>query len=301
MRGLLLLAVLSAAAAAVCADGDACTSAAFPPECRDFASLAAADDLDAFAASDAPRWAAARAAGEWNGTVAHPETDTRRCTVPREDAAGLSRARFDAQYLERSPVIIRGATDASDFARMTRKTLLVYCFGGFPVTLSTANQHSYAKQDVPFGRYVAGFAPQRLDVSGAKSQLLFGDHDHAAWAPLFDHYRKPLAFIDTRYHSLSFGVAPSGTGVPFHTHGHVFAEVTHGRKRWFLAEPGQKPTYSGEATTLSWVLSEAGVVATETGAVWDCVADVGDMIYIPTHWHHATLNLGEAVFMSDFV
>jgi hypothetical protein len=31
--------------------------------------------------------------------------------------------------------------------------------------------------------------------------------------------------------SLSFGMGGDGSGVPFHRHGHVFAEVLHGHKR----------------------------------------------------------------------
>lgn len=52
---------------------------------------------------------------------------------------------------------------------------------------------------------------------------------------------------------LSWGLGGSGTGVPFHTHGAVFAEgeflysfttqfkckVLHGMKRWFLYAPGE--------------------------------------------------------------
>ena len=45
--------------------------------------------------------------------------------------------------------------------------------------------------------------------------------------------------------TLSFGLGPAGSGVPFHIHGGGFSEVMHGSKRWLLFP--RKPSILGGA------------------------------------------------------
>lgn len=78
--------------------------------------------------------------------------------------------------------------------------------------------------------YVEGLRPQDPDQSGAESLLLFGPAaEISPWlAPLLAAYRKPpFASGDV---ACSFGIGASGAGVPWHVHGHGFAEVIHGAK-----------------------------------------------------------------------
>jgi hypothetical protein len=51
-----------------------------------------------------------------------------------------------------------------------------------------------------------------------------------AWRGLLDQYVRPPLLDAAAHGSVSFGLGGSGSGVPFHTHGPVFAEVVHGRK-----------------------------------------------------------------------
>lgn len=51
-----------------------------------------------------------------------------------------------------------------------------------------------------------------------------------AWADLFATYVRPPLLDAAVRGSISFGMGGSGSGVPFHTHGPVFAEVLHGLK-----------------------------------------------------------------------
>ena len=57
-------------------------------------------------------------------------------------------------------------------------------------------------------------------------------------------YNKKVAY--------SFGLGANGSGVPFHVHGAVFAELNHGAKRWFLYPPdfAEIPDFSIEMTSL---------------------------------------------------
>lgn len=59
---------------------------------------------------------------------------------------------------------------------------------------------------------------------------LFGDIDQTIWKPLLDAYKLPAWTVPNHDPALSFGIAGSGTGVPFHFHGPGFAEIIHGSK-----------------------------------------------------------------------
>ena len=84
-----------------------------------------------------------------------------------------------------------------------------------------------------------------------------------------------------------------------HTHGAVFAEVLYGRKRWFLSAPDDKPRFNGSETMLHWYRHR--VAEQEPQRIFDGVCGRGDLIYLPSHFYHATLNIGQTVFMSVFV
>lgn len=90
-----------------------------------------------------------------------------------------------------------------------------------------------------------------------------------------DHYVRP-EFTYVREPSYSFGIGSSGSGVPFHTHGAVFAEVLHGHKRWFLARPGKKPAFSPDQTSLYWV-TEILPTLNNTADILDCTLGPGEV------------------------
>jgi hypothetical protein len=275
----------------------------FPPECRDLPYLIAALNAGDFLPSCTQRWARVRGL-RWEPTPpTHSAADGQdRCDLERIAASELSPQRFRADYLEKKPVIIVNATNWTSFAQMTAKHVLLYCYGDFDVTLSTANKNSYNKFETSFRHYVAEhLQPQKLEASGVGTKYFFGDNKHAEWEDVFRYYVQPSQYIWS-YASLSFGIGGSGSGVPFHTHGHVFAEVLHGRKRWFLQAPGPEPRFDPDASSLRWIVHvEPALSPEEKSKILDCTCAPGDTIYIPTHWHHSTLNLGEAVFMSTFV
>eukprot|EP00744_Colponema_vietnamica_P025346 GILI01037217.1.p1 GENE.GILI01037217.1~~GILI01037217.1.p1 ORF type:complete len:200 (+),score=43.33 GILI01037217.1:371-970(+) len=95
--------------------------------------------------------------------------------------------------------------------------------------------------------------PQTLEAKGNETWYHFGDNKHDEWKAVFDLYEQPKKYIYGPYASLSFGLGSSGSGVPFHTHGHVLAEVFTGQKRWWLAPPKHEPLFGPDATSLSWL------------------------------------------------
>lgn len=64
--------------------------------------------------------------------------------------------------------------------------------------------------------------------------------------------------------------------MPFHTHGGVFAEVLHGRKRWFLAAPEKKPLFHPDETSYFWVRQFLPMIANQTDLL-ECTLGPGEV------------------------
>ena len=99
--------------------------------------------------------------------------------------------------------------------------------------------------------------------------------------------------------ALSFGVAADGSGVPFHFHADGFSEVMHGSKRWLLY-PKKPPHYDVNATSTQW-LERVYPNLTRAERPQDCTIEPGDLLYFPSKWYHAIINVGVTVFMSTFL
>ena len=80
--------------------------------------------------------------------------------------------------------------------------------------------------DTSLSNYVDNMLkPQSLSVRGNETLYWFGDNNYTIYAPLFAAYDPPKYSLPRTAPAYSFGVAGAGTGVPFHWHGPVFAEV----------------------------------------------------------------------------
>lgn len=78
--------------------------------------------------------------------------------------------------------------------------------------------------------YIADMKPQTLDKMGNETFYLFGPDKEISeeLGPLLSTYKRPV--FSGNDLAFSFGIGPSGSGVPFHVHGHGFSEVLHGKK-----------------------------------------------------------------------
>ena len=82
----------------------------------------------------------------------------------------------------------------------------------------------------------------------------------------------------------------------------MFAEVLHGRKRWFISEPKRKPDFDPNATSYEWLKTQYdSIVMSEPDLLYDCTLSTGEVLYIGNAWWHATLNIGDTVFISTFI
>ncbi|XP_072791570.1 jmjC domain-containing protein 8 isoform X1 [Taeniopygia guttata] len=159
----------------------------------------------------------------------------------------------------------------------------------------------------PGQRWVApSRPPQPPPLAGLSSRVppdtlyFFGDNNFTEWGPLFQHYVPPPFRIPGTSPAYSFGIAGSGSGVPFHWHGPGFSEVIFGRKRWFLYPPDQTPHFHPNETTLAW-LQHTYPTLPPAQRPLECTLRPGEVLYFPDRWWHATLNLDTSVFISTFL
>jgi len=244
-------------------------------------------------------------------SISHDQIDTKawdltfdpllyseKCNIPRR--AGLTLEDFIKDYQTTEPVIITDVTDNQLFRQLNERENLLKEYGSYIVKLSTANTHSYDKTRVLFRDYIKNMMEeQSLDRNGKDTLYHFGDNDLEEFAPLFDRYVKPPYPDSMLRGTISWGLGGSGTGVPFHTHGAVFAEVLHGMKRWFLLPPKSRPIFDPNESTLKWYSDI--YTSQHDGTLQECVLRPKEILYLPHGWWHATMNLGQSVFISVFI
>uniref|UniRef100_A0A8C6ZN21 Jumonji domain containing 8 n=1 Tax=Nothoprocta perdicaria TaxID=30464 RepID=A0A8C6ZN21_NOTPE len=232
---------------------------------------------------------AAGAAGPGGGWAAGALPEEERCSVERADAS-LTLPGFLQRFAFSRPVVIRGATDNTVFRALCTKDKLLAAFGQRPVAV-----------DLPFQEYVEQLLkPQDPAALGSDTLYFFGDNNFTEWGPLFQNYVPPPFRIPGTTGAYSFGIAGSGSGVPFHWHGPGYSEVIYGRKRWFLYPPDKAPHFHPNETTLAWLRDTYPSLPPEERPL-ECTIRPGEVLYFPDRWWHATLNLDTSVFISTFL
>ncbi|KNC53137.1 JmjC domain-containing protein 8 [Thecamonas trahens ATCC 50062] len=226
------------------------------------------------------------------------------CGLEVIEASGWRWDNFSEAYRDTPVVLMLDEEVMAHFAAVTEREALLASMGNAMVTLSSSNTHSYTKVRGMLADYVTEEMPKAGSTSDAEDSFyLFGDHTAEWYGFIDEHYTMPAVAASAPIVSPSFGIGGDGSGVAFHTHGPAFAHVVHGRKRWFLSPPDIQPDFDPSVTTSAWLASERYTASTRAaGSAWiDCTLGPREMLFIPSGWWHATLNLGDTVFISLFV
>uniref|UniRef100_A0A914Y539 JmjC domain-containing protein n=1 Tax=Panagrolaimus superbus TaxID=310955 RepID=A0A914Y539_9BILA len=222
------------------------------------------------------------------------------CTIDRIDGKKLTQDEFLSEYAYTKPVIVYNV-DNSHFKKICEKDEMLKEWSDADVVLNSANTYSYSRIPSTFGAYIEKhLKPQNLSTLGNETLYLFGDIDQSLWKPLLDAYQLPAWTVPNHDPALSFGIAGSGTGVPFHFHGPGFAEVLHGSKRWFLQPFNKRPYFNPDKSSLDWYLNEYPKLKSHERP-YECLMKPNEIIYFPDKWWHATLNSETSVFISTFL
>ena len=93
-------------------------------------------------------------------------------------------------------------------------------------------------------------------------------------------------------------VGRAGTGSPMHWHGAALNALAHGAKRWLLLPP-TRAVYSREPARELFAAHDANATRGRGDAAIDaaleCEQRAGDILYVPSNWGHAVLNLEPSV------
>jgi hypothetical protein len=102
------------------------------------------------------------------------------------------------------------------------------------------------------------------------------------------------------------GIGGKLSGVAFHFHGPGFSESLIGSKKWLLFPGTDFPTgFHPNMTVVSWyetVLPTLSADAREEMQLQECDIFPGEVLYFPSMYMHATLNMASYnLFMSVFL
>jgi len=105
-------------------------------------------------------------------------------------------------------------------------------------------------------------------------------------------------------------ISAEGSGINFHRHTNAFNGLVFGRKRWFLYPPNVEPPkltmgslpWFRTVYKPYWAAKRDEPVGSAgrqgKGGLEQCMQEEGDLMYVPQHWWHATVALGEGIGLS---
>ena len=245
----------------------------------------------------------------------------RACAVDRVPWGTLSVAEFKSNHVDAMrPVIFTDAVEAflARPAEWASKKSFVEAFGALTVNVGTGAELAQFGGKNLFGSRQVSLREvvDKLEVVGGTSQ-----EDASGDTAVFDmrvmqqpelasSFVQPTLFTDTfmnlrgaRWNMLSLG--GDGTGLGFHTHADTWLGLAAGAKRWLLFEPGHFPSH--DPMFPNRMLSTGQLMQRWPGNISDadaagsmrrpmeCIQRVGDIMYLPAGWAHATENLGDTV------
>jgi hypothetical protein len=248
--------------------------------------------------------------GPWDTSSAEDEallglTDN-RCDFEEVSAADFSPSTFAEWFALRRPLIVRNSS-ANERARefLSQRCDVLRKYGSVPVDLG--DPFSLAKHGRPSRRMSLG---DYLDTPfEADAPLYFFDRD-GRWSESMGEFRELLSPPSSASVSLSpppepgeperpmiFAIGKTGSGIGLHQHQDAWNQLLLGRKRWtvYPGDPGGVPpaaSYNPSRPHLRWLRDVYPSLPADARPL-ECVQRPGDVVYVPSGWYHATVNIGD--------
>jgi len=238
---------------------------------------------------DASGQASAQAgSGGWGDAPSSSVSD--RCDIDQYSADSFSAKQFEEQYLFlRKPVLIRGAL--SDWPAMKHWTrpMLREKYGHIQATIS----------GIPYAKDFGGLPGQRTTIgsfldsawgsanAAGEKNYLFEAYIEQKAPELLDDIVLPAYFqksCSMLYYELFLG--PARSGAPVHFHNDAWNALVFGKKLWFLYPPARSHRTNKHPEHLSHESEQSAM---------QCMQQAGDLLYVPLHWGHGTLNIQDGV------
>jgi hypothetical protein len=139
------------------------------------------------------------------------------CNIPVESFEILTQEDFILKYAFSQPVVFRRSDQSNRnklFEEKCQLDNLLKNFGNKPVTVSSANTHSYKRYSMRFKDYVKQYMKSNSDETEPRHKLkygnetwyFFGENNYTEWKDIFDSYERPKYTLPKHVHAYSFGV-----------------------------------------------------------------------------------------------
>lgn len=242
-----------------------------------------------------------------------------------------TQADFDRLYWNRRPLLVRNGTATWPARSKWSKAFISAQLGGGgwgAAWFKASDEHASFKISDYFKKNseVIATPREKMDVSAffchgvCQSGLEQGDQtylfDRDEWRRAAPHLEEDtiapaplMAHYDAAWHerwSKYLLISAEGSGINFHRHTNAFNGLVVGRKRWFLYPPDFDMDRETEVTGAlhwfqriyqpRWAAAKAGTAG--RNGLEQCMQGEGDLIYVPQHWWHATIALGEGIGLS---
>jgi mannose-6-phosphate isomerase class I len=93
----------------------------------------------------------------------------------------------------------------------------------------------------------------------------------------------------------------SGCDSPVHTRDANAHNLSVHLQRWLLYPPKHQPVFDPNAAPVEWLKYRYPKLrGRERALLEECDIGPGEVLYFPSGWWHAVVNVGETVFVSSF-
>jgi len=240
--------------------------------------------------------------GGWNPRrLEQPELlgEEGRCDILQVRGPPPSREEFYRRFvLTNTPVVFRDAARGSSLQQAFRRDAFIRRYGNvtvevgsipYPSSFGVAGSPATLKNVADLEGPLAGATANPNYAFTVPSPRWRAQLGQDCPLPAFVPIQAPAAGGGSEDHEIQFYLGPAGSGAPVHFHGHAVNSMAYGEKKWFLFPPGSG--FYSTLPALEFVRNDSA----SQGASWQCTQRSGDVVYVPTLWSHATLNVRQSV------
>jgi hypothetical protein len=212
---------------------------------------------------------------------------------------------FNREFFGKAPVIFRNPHPNTPTLREVERPNLLRRYGDVPIRVAPSGYYGhggYANTRTTLGALlglVAQWPPQDVYFFDSKRSdfMEAAVKKVAAW-PLAHYIPAPHVKEGEQWRNerMRFTVGGPASGIAFHAHTATYNELFVGAKRWSLFAPGTAPPegYTMGHSHFRWLREVLPLLPAQSRPL-ECVQHVGDVLYLPDGWLHATLNLRQSV------
>ena len=220
-----------------------------------------------------------------------------QCAFERVDASKISLQKFDFLMRERRPVILANFSFVPSLRAQWQRSVFLATHGDSLVGVRRDNAAGDFSLRATINEVVAHWQNSKdfvLDFQHGSDAIV------DAFLPEINQSWLGQVFGEAVLKSVTLGAG--GVGVPFHAHSETWMLLLHGEKHWFFFEPGAIPKLPtatvdllGAPVVLPQDVLQALMRLRGPSRPIQCTQRPGEVLYFPSLWEHATINVGDAV------